>query len=256
MNEWVMLGIGVVLTVGTGIFVASEFALVNLDRNDLEQRQARGEKRLGPTISALRITSTHLSSAQLGITLTTLLTGYTFEPVVSSLLEDPLTGAGVPQGVVPGVGAVATALGGIPVDRGSGGKESFETAAVALEGGELVCLLPQGTIPRGARFYEPVLKGRTGAARLAAITRAPVIPFGIWGSEHVWPRSSRLPNVLNVRNPPTVRVRVGPPVDLVYRSAAADTRRIMAAIVDCLPLEARERREPTEEEIRLATPGS
>ncbi|MDF3044707.1 MAG: phospholipid biosynthesis protein [Ornithinibacter sp.] len=156
---------------------------------------------------------------------------------------------------VPGIGALATALGGIPVDRTGGGTESFENAAVALEGGELVCLLPQGTIPRGAKFYDPVLKGRTGAARLAAITRAPVIPFGIWGSEHVWPRSSPIPRVLNLLDPPTVRVRVGPPVDLKYRAAVADTRRIMEAIVDCLPPEAREHREPTEEEIRLATPG-
>ncbi len=38
MYEWIMLGIGLVLTVGTGLFVASEFALVNLDRNDLEAR--------------------------------------------------------------------------------------------------------------------------------------------------------------------------------------------------------------------------
>ena len=86
MNKWVMLGIGLVLTVGTGLFVASEFALVNLDRNELESGGTRGEERLGPTIRALRITSTHLSGAQLGITLTTLFTGYTFEPAVSSLL--------------------------------------------------------------------------------------------------------------------------------------------------------------------------
>ena len=156
---------------------------------------------------------------------------------------------------VPVVGALATALGGIPVDRGNGGKESFETAAVALEGGELVCVLPQGTIPRGAKFYEPVLKGRTGAARLAAMTGAPVIPFGVWGTEQVWPRSSPVPRVLNLADPPTVRVRVGPPVELKYRSPAADTRRIMDAIVGCLPPEARETRVPTEEEIRLATPG-
>jgi len=107
MNEFVMLGIGLVLTVGTGLFVASEFSLVNLDRSDLEARQARGEKRLGPTIKALRITSTHLSGAQLGITLTTLLTGYTFEPAISSLLGGPLTSVGVPEGLVPGIGAVA-----------------------------------------------------------------------------------------------------------------------------------------------------
>jgi CBS domain containing-hemolysin-like protein len=106
MDEWVMILIGLVLTVGTGFFVASEFSLVNLDRGDLEARQARGEKRLGPTIKALRITSTHLSGAQLGITLTTLLTGYTFEPAISFLLESPLTALGVPEAVVPGIGAV------------------------------------------------------------------------------------------------------------------------------------------------------
>lgn len=106
MYEWIMLGIGLVLTVGTGFFVASEFALVNLDRNDLEARQSRGEKRLKPTIKALKITSTHLSSAQLGITLTTLLTGYTFEPAISSLLRGPLLSTGLPEAVVPGIGAV------------------------------------------------------------------------------------------------------------------------------------------------------
>lgn len=87
---------GIVLTIGTGLFVASEFALVNLDRKDLEQRQVKGESRLGPTINALKITSTHLSAAQLGITLTTLLAGYTFEPAISSLLTGPLETLGLP----------------------------------------------------------------------------------------------------------------------------------------------------------------
>jgi putative phosphoserine phosphatase/1-acylglycerol-3-phosphate O-acyltransferase len=155
---------------------------------------------------------------------------------------------------VPVVGALATALGGIPVDRATGGQESLEHAAVALEGGELVCLLAQGTIPRGKKFYDPVLKGRTGAARLAAMTGAPVIPFGVWGTEQVWPRSEPMPRMLKLTDPPTVRVRVGPPVQLKGRSAPADTRRIMTAISDCLPPEAGERREPTPEEIRLATP--
>ncbi|MBG6059506.1 CBS domain containing-hemolysin-like protein [Cryobacterium sp. MP_M5] len=107
MFEWLMLGVGLILTVGTGLFVASEFALVNLDRSDLEARRDRGETRLALTIAALRITSTHLSSAQLGITLTTLLTGYAMEPALSSLLTGPLTGLGLPAGVVP---VVATTL--------------------------------------------------------------------------------------------------------------------------------------------------
>ena len=100
MFEWIMLGVGVILTIGTGLFVASEFALVNLDRAELEVRQGRGETRLGMTIAALRITSTHLSSAQLGITLTTLLTGYTMEPALSSLLSGPLTSIGLPLAAV------------------------------------------------------------------------------------------------------------------------------------------------------------
>ncbi len=106
MDELVLLGAGILLTIGTGLFVASEFALVNLDRSDLQARRDRGEKRLGLTINALKITSTHLSSAQLGITITTLLTGYTLEPAVSSLLSEPLTGLGVPEVAVSPVSTV------------------------------------------------------------------------------------------------------------------------------------------------------
>ena len=109
MSEWILLAVGLVLTVGTGLFVASEFALVNLDRSELEARRDRGESRLGLTIAALRITSTHLSSAQLGITLTTLLTGYTMEPALTSLLSPPLTALGLSPAVVPVV-AVAIAI--------------------------------------------------------------------------------------------------------------------------------------------------
>jgi CBS domain containing-hemolysin-like protein len=106
LSEWIMLGVGLLLTIGTGLFVASEFALVNLDRGDLEARRARGESRLTMTIAALKITSTHLSSAQLGITLTTLLTGYTMEPAISSLLRGPLTSLGLPELAVVSIASV------------------------------------------------------------------------------------------------------------------------------------------------------
>jgi len=105
-TEWIMLIVGVVLTIGTGLFVASEFALVNLDRSDLEQRQERGERRLGPVIGALKITSTHLSSAQLGITLTTLLTGYTLEPAISTWLRPVVELLGVPEAVATVVAVI------------------------------------------------------------------------------------------------------------------------------------------------------
>lgn len=108
MNEWILLGIGLVLTIGTGLFVASEFSLVNLDRADLEARQSRGEKRLATTIGALKVTSTHLSSAQLGITLTTLLTGYTMEPAISTLIEDPFRQLGANLAVVEVVAPIVS----------------------------------------------------------------------------------------------------------------------------------------------------
>ncbi len=154
----------------------------------------------------------------------------------------------------PVIGQIATAMGGIPVDRGTGSDEPLRAAADALSSGELVAMMPEGTIPRGRAFFDPVLKGRWGAARLAAMTRVPVIPVGLWGTERIWPRSARLPNVLNVLNPPLVTVTAGPPVGLKYRSADADTRRIMASIVDLLPPEAREVREPTEAEMRATLP--
>lgn len=107
MYELIMLGVGLLLTVGTGFFVASEFSLVNLDRTDLEVRQDKGEKRLGLPIAALKRTSTHLSSAQLGITLTTLLTGFTIEPALSTLLSAPFTSLGMPK---PAIAPVATVI--------------------------------------------------------------------------------------------------------------------------------------------------
>jgi len=100
LPEWLLFVIGLVLTLGTGLFVASEFSLVNLDRADLEARRDRGERGLGWTINALKRTSTHLSSAQLGITLTTLLAGYTLEPSISSWLSVPFAAWGMPPDAI------------------------------------------------------------------------------------------------------------------------------------------------------------
>ncbi len=68
--------------------------------------RAAGETRLSLTIDALRLTSTHLSSAQLGITLTTLLTGYTMEPAISRLLTPVFSAWGMPSAVAVPVAAV------------------------------------------------------------------------------------------------------------------------------------------------------
>ena len=93
-----------------------------------------------------------------------------------------------------------------------------------------------------------------GAARLAQLSGAPVVPVGLWGTEKVWPRSSRVPNVLNLTSPPTVQVRVGEPVELKGRSLEADTKRIMAAITALLPADAYRRRTPSAAELASTYP--
>ncbi len=154
----------------------------------------------------------------------------------------------------PVIGQIASAMGGIRVERGTGSDEPLQAAAEALDRGDLVAIMPQGTIPRGPAFFEPKLKGRWGAARLAAMTGAPVVPVGLWGTEKVWPRSARLPNVLNVVDPPEVRVRVGTAVPLKHKDPDADTKKIMKAIMDLLPPESRVKRTPTDDELRAAFP--
>ena len=154
----------------------------------------------------------------------------------------------------PVIGQMASAMGGIRVDRGTGSEEPLLAAKEALDRGDIVAMMPQGTIPRGAAFYDPMLKGRWGAAKLAALSKAPIIPVGLWGTEQVWPRSARVPNILNVVDPPTVTVTVGAEVPLLYRSADTDTKRIMKALMALLPAESRVKREPTAEEVAAALP--
>jgi len=109
--EWLAFAFGLLLTVGTGFFVAAEFALVNLDRPELEAKRERGVRGLSLTIKALTKTSTHLSSAQLGITLTTLLTGFVMEPALSTLFSPLLSGFGWSTGTIHAVsGVIAVAI--------------------------------------------------------------------------------------------------------------------------------------------------
>lgn len=151
------------------------------------------------------------------------------------------------------VGALMRLYGGIPVDRGTGSDEPLRHAVAALHAGEAVWLAPQGTIPRGPAFFEPELKGRWGAARLAHETRAPVYPVGLWGTEHVWPRNARLPR-LDLASPPPVTVRVGPEVALGFEDLDADTKRIMTALSGLLPAESKLRHEPTPAELARTYP--
>ena len=159
----------------------------------------------------------------------------------------------------PLIGQMASLLGGIRVDRASGSDEPLEQAARSLNSGEMVAIMPQGTIPRGRTFFDPVLRGRWGAARLAMMTNATVIPIGLWGTEKVWPRSSKIPDVFNLSNPPLVSITVGAPVSLDCSELSdelieSNTQRIMDAISQLLPPQARQPYEPTDAELRATYP--
>jgi CBS domain containing-hemolysin-like protein len=95
MSEWYLLALGLALTLGTGVFVASEFSLINLERTELEKRQEQGERGLSASIRALKLTSTHISGAQVGITITTMLTGYLAEPSLAKILDPSLSFLGL-----------------------------------------------------------------------------------------------------------------------------------------------------------------
>ncbi len=109
MTDYLLLAIGVLLTIGTGLFVASEFSLINVERIELEAMRDAGKKGLDLPIKAVIRTSTHLSAAQLGITLTTLLTGYVSEPALTRLLGPWLISIGVTENLLQPVG-VAIAM--------------------------------------------------------------------------------------------------------------------------------------------------
>lgn len=158
---------------------------------------------------------------------------------------------------VPGVGTIFRAGGGISVDRRQedpNSADAFAAAVRSLAGGELVAMMPEGTIPRGIEFFQPGMEGFPGAARLAHLTKVPVIPFALSGTEKVWPRSSRLPRVTNLLGRPEVTVTFGEPVDLKYRSVPRDMERIFDAITSMLPDEAREPERPTLEELAKTYP--
>ncbi|PRY62930.1 CBS domain containing-hemolysin-like protein [Knoellia remsis] len=95
MTEWLLVLAGIVLTLGTALFVAAEFSLVALDRPTVEKAVERGEGRAGSVLTSLRSLSTQLSACQVGITVTTLVLGYLANPSIGALLSGPLESAGL-----------------------------------------------------------------------------------------------------------------------------------------------------------------
>jgi CBS domain containing-hemolysin-like protein len=97
------------LTAGTALFVAAEFSLTALERSTVEANAKTGGWRDEYVKKAHRTLSFQLSGAQLGISITTLATGYLAEPVVATLLRAPLSAIGIPPSMLDGI-ALALAL--------------------------------------------------------------------------------------------------------------------------------------------------
>lgn len=104
--EWLLLIAGFLLVLGTGFFVAVEFSLVALDQATVQRAVDSGDTGAVPLLKCLKSLSTQLSSCQLGITLTTLLTGYVMEPSVGTLLEVPLAALGLAPAAVASLSLV------------------------------------------------------------------------------------------------------------------------------------------------------
>ncbi len=136
------------------------------------------------------------------------------------------------------IGTLLYKVGELPVYRGRGDAGLvLKQAEQALAKGACVIVYPEGTASRDPDLWPMV--GKTGAARLALTTGAPVIPVAHWGAQAILPYGTKKPHLWPRK---TVRMVAGPPVDLsayagqrlsasVLRAATAD---IMADITALL----------------------
>ncbi|RZB18864.1 HlyC/CorC family transporter [Streptomyces sp. F001] len=111
VEAWLGLLAVLVLTAGTGYFVAQEFAYVSADRLALSRDAEAGDRKAARALKVLERLSFMLSGAQLGITVTGLVVGFIAEPSVSALLKPVLSGIGIPDGAVSGISVVLAFVG-------------------------------------------------------------------------------------------------------------------------------------------------
>src|SRR5579859_287019 len=132
---------------------------------------------------------------------------------------------------IKGIGAVLRKDGQLPVHRGRADAALvLKDAAAALAEGACVIIYPESTATRDPALWPMVSK--TGVARLALMTGAPVIPVAHWGTQDVLPYGSKKPTF---RPRKTVRTVAGPPVDLSAwagkESSARALREATAAVM-------------------------
>lgn len=91
----ISLGVGLLLVIACGGFVAAEFSLITANRNDVEAAVKSGDKRAGGVLTGMKTLSTQLSGAQLGITVTNLGIGFLAEPAIAALIGPALVDLGL-----------------------------------------------------------------------------------------------------------------------------------------------------------------
>ena len=84
---------------------------------------------------------------------------------------------------------VFTALGGIPVARGTADREALRACVAAVDAGGALVIFPEGTRQHGPEVQHcydgpAFVQGRTGA---------PIVPVGIGGSEAAMPKGAKIP---------------------------------------------------------------
>jgi CBS domain containing-hemolysin-like protein len=100
----------VLLTAGTAVFVCAEFSLTALERSTVDANARTGGRRDRLVQRAHRTLAFQLSGAQLGISITTLITGYLAEPLIARLLRPAFAAMGLPKSVASGAALVVALL--------------------------------------------------------------------------------------------------------------------------------------------------
>jgi 1-acyl-sn-glycerol-3-phosphate acyltransferase len=129
------------------------------------------------------------------------------------------------------LGPLLFKLGQLPVYRGRGDAGLvLKQAGQALRAGACVIVYPEGTASRDPDLWPMV--GKTGAARLALTTGAPVIPIAHWGAQDILPYGTTKPHLFPRK---TVQMVAGPPVDLsAYAGQRLSASTLRAATADIM----------------------
>lgn len=124
----------------------------------------------------------------------------------------------------------------IPVHRGTADAvKALDAAVDAVREGACVVIYPEGTTTKEPELWP--MRGKTGVARLALATGAPVIPVATWGPEKIFD-----PRTKKVRLLPKIPVSLwaGPPVDLSQWAGAEPTGAVLNEMTDAVMLRLRD----------------